>query len=517
MTLARGVRADRAAVFYLQGERLELGGVSGMPEFSTDDCPISVSVVKSVIDSNRNLVYSNVPQDADARDNVSLQLSGAISVLCVPFYDQGGKPAGALYADTTQKTKAFYRKELLFARDCASWLEGCLSGSHNMPKPEIEIVETSISTVVKIGEKAEVAAAGGRDKTRRAGLVKSNPDRVGGTHLMVFFRSLATLTQAGVNIDASLHLLGESSEDKVMGEVAKGLAEAVFRGEPLSAAMERYPNTFSSQVRSVVRVGERSGRFVHVLQVLSNDLEKSQRLIYRLRSALTYPAMLALACGLMLLFGPPYLLQGHLRVLLDSKVPLPMLTQGLVLLSKAVSSPVFLVLATLAVGATVAAARSPRGKEKLLVWGHRSPVLGPILSQLALTQFSRSLALQTKAGMTAMEALAQARQGCQEPGLREAIRQAEVGLRNGDSLKEALEGTKFFPPIFLSFVEAGEQTGTLVRLTEWLADFYETELEASLSRFVALAEPLIMAFMGLVTALLLIATLKPTLLILQTL
>jgi type II secretory pathway component PulF len=89
-------------------------------------------------------------------------------------------------------------------------------------------------------------------------------------------------------------------------------------------------------------------------------------------------------------------------------------------------------------------------------------------------------------------------------------------VRNGDTLTEALAGSKFFSKSFLSFIEAGEQTGSLVRLTEWLADFHEQELEAGLTGFVALAEPLIMAVMGFVTAVLLVATIKPTLLILQT-
>jgi type IV pilus assembly protein PilC len=71
--------------------------------------------------------------------------------------------------------------------------------------------------------------------------------------------------------------------------------------------------------------------------------------------------------------------------------------------------------------------------------------------------------------------------------------------------------------IFPGFLEAGEQTGTLDRMAEWLADFYENEMEAALARFVSLAEPMIMAFMGAAAALLMVATIKPTILILQAL
>lgn len=520
LTLARGIGADRAAIFYLgQDGRLALGGVHGMPDFSMGVCPISLSVVKDVVSSNRNVVYSNVPSDSDARDNVSLQLSGAVSVLCLPYFDQAGKPAGAMYADTTKKTRAFHRKELLYARDVASWLEGCLAGNDYMPKPEAEPAKVLVSTVLNVATGGRATSArlpGGAERSRRGGLGQTSDLRVTGAPLMVFFRSLATLTRAGVNIDVSLNLLGESSEDANMRKVALGLSEAVFRGEPVSAAMERYPMAFPGQVRSVIRVGERTGRLVRVLDVLASDLEKSQRMVYRVRSALTYPAMLAAACSLMLVLGPPYLLEGHLRVLAESKVPLPWLTQGLLLLSRFMSNPLFLLLLGGGTAATVAYLRSERGHLKLMSWARRTPVIGKILAELSLTQFARSLALQTKAGMTAMEALAQARQGCPDPQLRDAIRQAELGVRNGDTLTEALAGSKFFSKSFLSFIEAGEQTGSLVRLTEWLADFHEQELEASLTGFVALAEPLIMAVMGFATAVLLVATIKPTLLILQT-
>lgn len=117
--------------------------------------------------------------------------------------------------------------------------------------------------------------------------------------------------------------------------------------------------------------------------------------------------------------------------------------------------------------------------------------------------------------MTALEALANARKATTDPEMLTACKVAEDGLRNGLSLTEAFRESGYFSVTYLSFIEAGENSGTLVKLTAWLADFYERELESDLEAFVSLAEPVLMVAMGIVTTILLVATLKPTIAILQ--
>ena len=515
-TLARGVRADRTAIFYFEDvDTLSLGAVHGMAPFPMTDCPFSTSVIDEVLAQDRNLIFSNVPKDTDARDNISLQLSGAVSLLCVPFYDETNRPAGVLYADTQGRINAFRRKELLFARDCASWLECCLAGRDNLSKPEPELeskVEASAPTPLPLQgmAKQERAKRGGLP-----GLVSSERVRAGS--LMIFFRSLATLIGAGVTINTALSLLSESSEDPAMGRVSGGLLDIVLKGEPLSAAMERYPQVFSPAVRSTVRLGERTGRFVHVLDVLSTDLEKGQRLKYRLRSALTYPIVLSAICALLLLLGPPYLLQGHLRMLQESGVPLPYFTQAMIGISSVVSHPAFFVFLALSVFGSVTWVRTEKGRANLMTFARRLPGLGGLIQLLDLTLFVRSLSLQLRAGMTAVEALQLSRQVTESPDLREALQESERALRNGSTLVEAFAESEQFSPAFLGFIESGESSGTLDKLVTWLASFYERELDARIASLTTLAEPIILAVMGVVVAVLLVATVKPTLLILQTL
>lgn len=508
-TLAKGLRADRAAIVYLDHKRqLMVGGVFGMPRFHLHDAPISASLLSHVITANRTIVYDNVPKETDARGNLSLQLSGAASLLCIPFYDQGGSPVGALYADAS-RPKGFHRKELLFARDCARWLEGCLAGNNFVPRPEPETSAPAASQAA-----TRVAEA---PKARRTRLRPAQDDRVDGPALMVFFRGFATLVNSGIMIHEGLDLLARSSEDPRLARVLQGVADMVAGGEPLSAAMGQYPRTFPAPVRSAVRVGERTGRLAQVLSVISTDMEKGRHLVYKVRSALLYPAVLSVFCGILLVLGPPFLLEGHLRMLSQSGVDLPWVTQVMIAFSGLMRSPLFAVLLVGSAGMAFAWLRRETGREKLRCWIRRVPLLGPALRLLAICQLTRSVSLQLKAGLTALEALEQARQGCADFALAEALKIAESSLREGASLAESFARARIFSPTFLSFIEAGESSGTLPGLVERLAELSERDLESRLDVMVALLEPMVLGVMGIVATVLLVATLKPTLLLLQTL
>ena len=143
--------------------------------------------------------------------------------------------------------------------------------------------------------------------------------------------------------------------------------------------------------------------------------------------------------------------------------------------------------------------------------------MGKALHLASVSRFSSSLSLQLRAGLTISEAISHMGNSVGDTELAQALQQANEGLRAGATLAEALAATEYFPKIFLSFIEAGESSGTLERLSQWVADYYESELETTLEGLTPLLEPIMLAVMGAVTALLLIATLKPTLMILETL
>jgi type II secretory pathway component PulF len=508
--LMQGLKADRVAVFRKSAEgTLRLAAVRGLTEFDVGDAPISMSLVQQVVATDSTVVFTNVGSDIDARRNISLLLSGATSALCIAFHDKKGTVQGALYADTLRRPRAFGRKELLFARECGVWLGRSACDGEQLAAP----VPSSAAVAAP---KAAVPAAPPKPKMDSASTAQAlKAYRARSVDVAIFFRALSTMVGSGLMIHESLALLSRTAEKPRFGEVLIALSDIVLNGRPLSAAMETFPQTFPSYVVSAVRVGERSGRLAQVLDALARDLEKAEGLTNKAKSALMYPAFLGGACGLMLVLGPPLMLKGHLTMLQSSGVALPFLTRGLIALSHAGSNPLFYLLLIAGAGALAAHLRSAAGGQRARAMLRRVPVLGEALFTLSLARFTRSLSLQLRAGMTAAEALKGCLSSSEDPHYRQALRTALDYLRDGGTLAESLERPRYFPKGLLAFVEAGEQTGTLEKTTQWTADFYEQEAGMALDTLVQVAEPLLLAIMGAVTGALLIATLQPTLLLLQ--
>jgi hypothetical protein len=136
--LAKALLADRAAIAYRCGEsRLALGGQAGFPHrFSLHfNAPISLTVLEEAALHGRATLSHDARSDQQTKQTLTLQLSSAVSLLCVPFCDPKGRPAGAIYADTSHRVQAFRHNELRLARDFAVWLAARLSGQRDLPAP----------------------------------------------------------------------------------------------------------------------------------------------------------------------------------------------------------------------------------------------------------------------------------------------------------------------------------------------------------------------------------------------
>lgn len=390
--LKTGLKADRVALFRWQRGQLSLLATAGVLCFPLDQAPISMALVERLAAIDSNLLLNNASSDLETRNDPALRRSGAVSVLCLPFHDRNGYLVGMFYADTQRRPRAFARKELLFARECARWLGCSEEKGDNSPRP---VPPHPAKAAVQ-----QVAAVPARTGERPAQDFHADPQEV-----TIFFRSLATMMAAGLMIHESLRLLARTAKDRRFSEVLEALSQTVTRGRPLSTALDAFPRAFPGYTRSAIKVGERSGRLAYILEILASDLEKSRKLILRVRSALLYPAFLAVACALMLGLGLPFMLRGHLEMLSGSGVPLPWLTHALARVCQAVSSPLSYGLAVGLLGALYAYLRTPAGAHRGRAWLLRVPKLGSALRTLALARFTRSLSLQLRSGLSAVEAL----------------------------------------------------------------------------------------------------------------
>lgn len=324
----------------------------------------------------------------------------------------------------------------------------------------------------------------------------------------------------GIPLARCLAMLAEQREGNELSAVSRSVLAEVERGRALSEAMQGC-GCFSAFQLQLVRVGEKSGSLLAVLEELARHEEQSRALTLKVRAALTYPLVMFTVCTLLLLIVPPLMVQGPLRALTELGTDTPLLTRIVLRVTSFMVTPLgMLTIAlslTLAGVAIVKTLRHPRGRLQL----HRHLLaLGPVgqgLKMLALARFSRALAVMVRTGVQLLHALPLALATTSDPVLRECTPATMRALQDGSDLSEALALSGFFPRSFLQVLRSAEETGRLERTLLWVAGIYELELEASLEMACAALEPILMLAMSLVAGVIALAVLLPLVKLVQAL
>lgn len=334
-----------------------------------------------------------------------------------------------------------------------------------------------------------------------------------------FFRCLATLFHAGVPLHLSLGLLAEQSDSETMAEVCRAAETRLLAGHSLSNALAAHTEFFSPIHVALLRVGERTGSFPLVLEMLAEHEERSQQLSMRTRKALVYPAFVMVLC-LALIFVLPPLLFANLGPLLDP-ADLNPIASGLLLLSSALRNPYLLVAS-----AVVLAGASywlpgylGRHEVRLAIADQllQVPVVGKTLRTVATVRFCWALELMVRAGVALNTALKPCAEATGNPVFESCITSCERALSEGETLAASLDRLVFFTPLFIAAVAIGEQAGSLPTLLRKTNRLLELDLEHWFERAGALLEPIALAILGVGVGIVAVGTLLPMVSALQTL
>lgn len=334
----------------------------------------------------------------------------------------------------------------------------------------------------------------------------------------IFFRSLATMLGAGLTISESLeHLEQEGTAD--MSAAVERLSTSLMRGQRLSVSMQQ-SGLFPKFHCSLIKVGEETGALTLVLHKLARHEESSMNLRQMLVSRMTYPAVLFVAALLMLVFLPAFCLEGLFQVLENSHVPLPLLTRAFIASSRLMRQPLVLVLLALVTAAAVYAARtalahkSTRDRVNEILAG--LPVIGPPLRCYYLATFTEALSLQLTVGLSSLPALQSSVALTDDPQLERDVALAIERIKHGSTLGEAFADADSFTPMLCSMLMVGEESGKLPGLLERTAKYYALEVDHALEVLSGTLEPLVLAVMGVVFGVMLVALMSPLVTLIQT-
>jgi type IV pilus assembly protein PilC len=338
-------------------------------------------------------------------------------------------------------------------------------------------------------------------KKAKAGLkmeINLRPGHVKLKDLAVFSRQFATMVNSGLPILRALAILSDQTENKELQKVLVQVRLDVEQGASLSGAMDKHPKSFSDLYVAMVKAGETGGVLDNVLLRLAGNIEKEVELRRKVKSAMTYPVVVVLLVGLilsaMLLFVVPQFKSIYAQ--LGGALPLP--TQILLSVSNALRT-YWYVFALFVFGTIFALRRykrTDRGRAQMDAVKLKIPVFGGLFHKTALARFSSTLGMLLRSGVPILQALDIVSDTVNNKVISSAVGDVQGAVREGESMAKPLSKHSVFPPMVVQMLAVGEETGAVDTMLDKVADFYNSEVSASVDALTSLIEPLMIAIIG---------------------
>src|SRR5829696_3641999 len=351
-------------------------------------------------------------------------------------------------------------------------------------------------TIVKVDEERKKKKATGRITMR---------------DIVIFTRQFSTMINSGLPLVQALDILAKQSENKALQETTRAVVFDVESGNTVADALGKHPKAFSELYVNMVAAGEAGGILDTILMRLATFMEKNDALVRKVKGAMIYPGVImgvaATAITVLLVFVIPTFETMFASVGLQ--LPLP--TRIVIGMSNFLIGYWWAVIAA-AVGGAVSLKRyyaTSTGRlaiDKVLL---KAPVLGDVIRKSAVSRFTRTLGTLTSSGVSILDGLEITAKTAGNRVIQDAIMASRASIAGGDTIAAPLQKSQVFPPMVISMISVGEQTGGLDEMLSKIADFYDEEVDAAVSGLLSLLEPMMIVFLGVVVGGMVVAMYLP--------
>lgn len=316
--------------------------------------------------------------------------------------------------------------------------------------------------------------------------------------LSLYSRQLSVLIDAELPLIQSLNILSEQAKNKYFRQVIQEIREDVEAGSSLNQAKKKFPHVFDDLYSNLVASGEQSGSLDVMLKRLAEYLEKVVKLRSQIKQAMVYPSAVMGFSVLVVIFMMWKVVPVFSNIFLEMGARLPFLTAAILAASTFIQKYiVFIFLGILALLFLIKYSRQtePGRKvfDKTLL---KLPLFGRLLEKVGLSRVTRTLSTLISGGVPMLECLKITSTTSGNVILEDQIIQARTLVSEGSSLTNAFKEAGHFPFMFIQLMGVGEATGTLDEMLAKLADFYDDEVEASVSTMLSVLEPLLLIVVG---------------------
>src|SRR5437667_2760878 len=331
--------------------------------------------------------------------------------------------------------------------------------------------------------------------------------------LTTFTRQLATLVDAGLPLLRGLRVLEKQEKNPTLKSIINELALAIESGSTFSEGLAQHPKVFNRLYVNMVKAGELGGVLEVVLNRLSEFMEKAQKIRGKVKAAMFYPCAVIFVAvtilTILMVFVIPRFEQIFKEMLEGQG--LPAFTQFVLDVSRMVAGH-FVISLLSVVGFFIALklfTRTRFGRRLFDRLKLHFPLLGPVISKVAISRFARTLGTLVSSGVPILQALTIVKETSGNVIVGEAVSAVHESVKEGETITAPLEASNVFPPMVVSMVDVGEQTGALPEMLMKIADNYDDEVDNAVSAMTSLLEPIMIVILAVIVGSIVIALFLP--------
>jgi len=355
-------------------------------------------------------------------------------------------------------------------------------------------------------------------KSKKGGMTLFEKKTVKSKVLMIFTRQLATLIDAGLPLLRGLTVLAKQERDPVLQKTIHSLADAVQSGSTFSESMAQHPLVFNKLYINMVKAGELGGVLELVLNRLAEFQEKAQKVKNKVVAAMAYPVIVLIIAILIMVFLMAFIVPKFEQIFHDmlGGARLPPITEFVIAISNIIKKmfvPPYLWYTIISVVVVVVGYKlissSATGRAILDKVKLHTPLFGDLLRKSSISRFSRTLGTLVTSGVPILQALNITRDTAGNVIIATAVTKVHDAVKEGESIVQPLEASGVFPPMVISMVDVGEETGQLPEMLLKIAEVYDDEVDNAVEGLTSLLEPIMIVILALIVGTIVIALFMP--------
>jgi type IV pilus assembly protein PilC len=329
--------------------------------------------------------------------------------------------------------------------------------------------------------------------------------------VVVFTRQFATMINAGLPLVQALDILAQQTENKTLAGVTRQVVYDVESGQTLADALRKHPKAFSDLYVNMVAAGEAGGILDTILQRLAQFLEKNDAIIRKVKGAMVYPAVImsvaVIAVAVLLIFVIPTFQNMFASVNLE--LPLP--TRIVIGASNVLKNYWWAIIGVAGFGVFSLNRyyKTAPGRLQIDRFLLKTPVLGDVIRKAAVSRFTRTLGTLISSGVSILDGLEITARTAGNMVIHNAVMESRSSIAGGETIAGPLQKSKVFPPMVISMIAVGEQTGGLDEMLSKIADFYDEEVDAAVTALLSLMEPIMIVVLGVIVGGMVVAMYLP--------